>query len=80
MYNKFMKKGNNFFFSKFLYVEFEINEYYLVESLIHVDGILLMRKVCYIVEIRIVCPIKTCSQLSTNSQCSGKRKISNYYS
>lgn len=24
-----------------------------------------------LVEIRIVCPIKTCSQLSTNSQCSG---------
>lgn len=27
-----------------------------------------------LVEIRIVCPIKTCSQLSTNSQCSGNAR------
>jgi len=31
-----------------------------------------------LVDIRIVCPIKTCSQLSTNSQCSGK--VRNYVS
>lgn len=29
-----------------------------------------------LVDLRIVCPIKTCSQLSTNSQCSGK--VQNY--
>lgn len=58
----------------FVFVQLE----YCFENYIRLAHFLIRKGYIYIllVDIRIVCPIKTCSQLSTNSQCSGK--VRNY--